>query len=62
MAKIKEELDPKWTNKCLNCRKLISYDVLGSQFCVECDVMFRDKIREINRLRFIFKIWGKNNG
>ncbi len=48
----KEELleiviDTGW---CLNCRKAISYNVLFSHFCLDCNLRYYEPIRKIKRL------------
>lgn len=34
---------------CLNCGKAISYEVLKSRFCLDCNIRYSDQIRKLKK-------------
>jgi len=49
------------TDGCLNCGKALSFAILKSRFCVECNLKYSDQIRELKkRSRQILLVEGWN--
>lgn len=44
---VKRYIEVLNTEKCLNCDKNISYKVLGSIYCVDCNMRYNDYIRNL---------------
>ena len=53
------------TSVCLNCRKPITYDVMKSRFCLDCNLKFGNQIKRFEyeftkKIRKQFKEWIEN--